>query len=268
MSGDEGERPRVAAVSIKLPPFWPADPNIWFAQVEAQFATKGITNQKTMFDYVVASVSPDIATEIRDLILTPPAENQYARLKEELIRRTATSQQQRIQQLLSTEVIGDRKPTQFLRRLQQLAGDTIRHDSVFLRELFLQRLPTNVRIVLASTNDSIPITELAQLADKVMEVAVPVMSKVSVQSSVPPSPSEVELLQGKVIALEQEIKTLQQATRAQLPRQRSPSPQRYSTRNPVSNSPSTICWYHQNFGASAKKCRSPCSYSGNDSASH
>ena len=76
----------------------------------------------------------------------------------------------------------------------------------------------NVHIVLASTNDSIPITELAQLADKVMKVAVPVMSKVSVQSSVLPSPSEVELLQGKIIALEQEIKALQQATRAQLPR--------------------------------------------------
>ena len=159
-------------------------------------------------------------------------------------------------------------PTQFLHQLQQLAGDTIRHDSVFLRELFLQHLPSNVRIVLTSTNDSIPITELAQPADKVMEVAVPVTSKVSVQSSVPPSSSEVELLQGKVIALEQEIKTLQQATRAQLPCHRSPSPRRYSTRNPVSNPPSTICWYHQNFGASAKKCRSPCSYSGNDSASH
>ena len=95
MSGDDVQ-PRVAAVAIKLPPFWPSDPNIWFAQVEAQFATRSINNLRTMFEYIVASLSPDAATEIRDLILTPPAENQYAVFKEQLIQRTATSQQQRI----------------------------------------------------------------------------------------------------------------------------------------------------------------------------
>ena len=139
MSEDDDHPPRVAAVAVKLPPFWPSDPNIWFAQVEAQFATRGITNQRTMFEYVVASLSPDITTEIRDLILSPPAENQYINLKEKLIQRTAASQQQRIQQLLNAEELGDKKPTQFLRRLQQLAGDTVRNEGVIIRELFLQR---------------------------------------------------------------------------------------------------------------------------------
>ena len=42
MSDGEGteETARVAAVSLKLPPFWPLDPEVWFSQVEAQVANR------------------------------------------------------------------------------------------------------------------------------------------------------------------------------------------------------------------------------------
>ena len=43
-------------------------------------------------------------------------------------------------------------------------------DNSVLRELFLQRLPANVRMVLASTADQANLENLAQLADKVVEV--------------------------------------------------------------------------------------------------
>ncbi len=33
---------RVAAIQIKLPLFWPKDPALWFAQIEAQFTTHGM----------------------------------------------------------------------------------------------------------------------------------------------------------------------------------------------------------------------------------
>ena len=177
MSRDDPPAPdttgRVSAVQIKLPPFWPADPQIWFAQVEAQFTTRGITAQKTKFEYVVASLAPEFATEVRDLILQPPDTNPYDNLKEQLVTRTAASEQRRLQQLFNAEELGDRKPSQLLRRMQQLLGDKANTtDGAFMRELFLQRLPSNVRMVLASTPDTGNITQLAQLADKVMEVAV------------------------------------------------------------------------------------------------
>ena len=171
---------RVSAVQLKLPPFWPADPQIWFAQVEAQFTTRGIITQKTKFNYVVASLAPEFATELRDLILQPPETNSYDRLKKQLIKRTAASEQRRLRQLFNAEELGDRKPTQLLRRMQQLLGDKATNtDAAFMRELFLQRLPSNVRMVLASTPDTGNMEDLVQLADKVMEVAVPSVANIT-----------------------------------------------------------------------------------------
>ena len=110
----------ISAISLKLPTFWPKEIDTWFAQVEAQFATRGISVEKTKFDYLVASLPPEAATEVRDLILTPPTDEPYTQLKTTLIRRFDRSDQQKLQQLLSGLVLGDSKPSQLLRRMRQL----------------------------------------------------------------------------------------------------------------------------------------------------
>jgi len=254
----EGNPVTIAATSIKLPPFWPADPHIWFAQVEAQFATRKISVQKTMYEYVVASLTPEFATEVRDLILTIPEDHPYDQLKASLIKRTAASEQRRLQQLFHSEELGDRKPSQLLRRLQQLLGDSQVHISPpFLRELFLQRLPGNVRMVLASTSDHLPLEELAQLADRIMDVSPPTVAAVT------PTPlPELDHLRSEVARLQSLV---QQINMDRPSRQSSRSSN--NSRNSSPRRPPNLCWYHFRFGDSARKCRPPCSKSGNDQAS-
>ena len=169
----------VATVSLKLPTFWPADLELWFAQVDAQFRTKCITLQATKFEHVIATLAPQYAAEVRDLILKPPDADPYDRLKEELIKRTTASEQRRLQLLFNAEDLGDRTPSQLLRRMQQLLGDkATTADQSFLCQLFLQLLLPNVRMVLASTKDNEDLESLASLADKVVEVASPAVNTV------------------------------------------------------------------------------------------
>uniref|UniRef100_A0A1X7VYR0 DUF7041 domain-containing protein n=1 Tax=Amphimedon queenslandica TaxID=400682 RepID=A0A1X7VYR0_AMPQE len=106
-----GPTPVVTAMSIKIPPFWPSDPEVWLAQVDAQFVTRGITTQKFKFDYVVASLTLEFATEVQDLILKPPSTDPYNALREQLIKRTTALEQKRLQQHFSSEELGDRTPS-------------------------------------------------------------------------------------------------------------------------------------------------------------
>ena len=76
--------------------------------------------------------------EVRDLILKAPDTDPYVTLKEQLIKRTAASEQRRLQQLFNAEELGDRKPTQLLQRMQQFLGEKASTtDGSFLRQLFL-----------------------------------------------------------------------------------------------------------------------------------
>ena len=91
----------------------------------------------------IASLNPEFTTEVWDLILKPPHDNLYDTLKSQLIRCTAASEQQKLQQLINSEELGDHKPTQLLRQMQQLLGDKLGSADLqsFLRELFLHASP-------------------------------------------------------------------------------------------------------------------------------
>ena len=98
---------------------------------------------------------------ITGFALLATAGQQLNRLKTALTERVSVSKRYKLQQLLHGEELGDRKPSQLLRCLQQLHTTS---DSELLRELFLQRLPRSVQFSLLSPLTS-QLDELALIAN-------------------------------------------------------------------------------------------------------
>ena len=262
----EDPRTFVAAVAVRLPPFWPANPRIWFVQVEAQFSRRGITTSRTKYEEIVCALPTEYATEIQDLLLDPPDDEPYEKLKQQLIARIADSERQKLRQLLTAEELGDRKPSQLLRKMQLLLGEKAKMiDSSLLRELFLQRLPANVQMILASA-DSMTLDKLAEMADRIMEAAIPTISSVGATAG---GGDLRKIIREEVAAA---LKTQERSRTRYSPggnrgrRNRSRRRSSSRERSVTDVNQEGVCWYHQRFGENARKCRPPCT-AGNDRAS-
>ena len=133
-------------------------------------------------------------------------------------------------------------------------------DSAFLRELFLLKLPANVRMVLASTGDTVSLDKLAELTDKILEVAFP-SSIAAVNSSAPQLSTEVSQLREQVTHLHDMVQsfTKRNWTTGRRPKSRSVSP-----RPPPPPATATLCWYHQKYGDAARRCKPTCDFALND----
>ena len=262
---------QVSGVSVKLPPFWSDDPQLWFAQVEAQFNTRNITVESTKFWHVVGSLDHKYAHEIRDLLLSPPTHQPYTELRKTLVARLTASAQKRVRQLLHAEQLGDRKPSQFLRHLRQLKGESTIDDSI-LSELFLQRLPAGVRMVLA-TASTLSLDKQAELADNILDISssTPGPSISAVDSQLTPTPpavvAEIEALRDELAALRSDMSSTAIQHPSRRSRDRSNSRSRSASRGKSSERDGR-CYFHRRFGSAARNCRPPCTeQSGNATAS-
>lgn len=112
------------AIVLNLPVFDTINVNVWFAQLEAIFQAKHIHSQMACYVYVVEKLPPEIASDVLDLLDTVPTNNPFDTLKEAIIYRTGKSQEHRRHDLFNTLQLGENKPTQLLRRMKNLLGNT------------------------------------------------------------------------------------------------------------------------------------------------
>lgn len=244
-------------VSAKLPPFWNANPEIWFAQVEAQFIVAGITVDDTKFNHVIGNIDGKILSRVSDVVVAPPATDKYSALKAAILAAFADSQQKKSSKLLAEVELGDRKPSELLNEMRKLADNKVTDD--FLRTLWSRCLPSNVSAIL-STSDA-DLTGLAKMADKIMEVA-DFSNRISAVSSIDTSSSTLE---GRIHNIE---KTL-----AKLSEQIKSISLKINTNHSRSRSRATVlkastetkaepgkCWYHKKFADKANRCIAPCTF--------
>ncbi|XP_023211929.1 uncharacterized protein K02A2.6-like [Centruroides sculpturatus] len=158
--------PVVGHVAVKPPPFWTESPALWFAQLKSQFVLANITHDETKYSHVVASLSECMATEVEDILAAPPNTDKYKTIKRALIDRLSQSEAQRLEKLIRTEELGDRTPSQILRRLRTLAGHTVTED--LLRSIWLSRLPTDIQKILTVSEGTLE--SLAKIADRLSEM--------------------------------------------------------------------------------------------------
>jgi hypothetical protein len=195
---DSSQGGHIHRVTVRLPPFWPDRPRLWFAQAEAQFNLASVPSETTKFNYVVSQLEYRHAAEVEDIIILPPANEPYTTLKAELVRRLSSSRDQSVRQLLTQEEIGDRKPFQFLRHLKSLAPDV--PDDI-LRSTWSSRLPPHIQTILAGQAEG-NLDAASQLADQIAEVA-----PLPTTAAIAQAPDTVGLLQ-KVEDLSRQVAAL------------------------------------------------------------
>lgn len=100
---------QVNRVTIKPSPFWKAEPQLWFVQLEAQFQISGITADLTKYNYVISAIETNILAQVTDIIIQPPNDNKYETIKNRLISVYSDSHDKKLKKLLSQLELGDKK---------------------------------------------------------------------------------------------------------------------------------------------------------------
>ncbi|XP_029715439.2 uncharacterized protein LOC115269770 [Aedes albopictus] len=246
----------VNKVAIKIGPFWKRDPTLWFAQLEAQFTLNQVTREDTRYFHVLAAIDSEILACCSDIIRDPPANGKYSALKDRIISEYSTSEQNRMQQLLRGCELGDRKPSQLLREMRDLARDVITDEKI-IKSLWMQQLPETTQAVLKVSEATLQLAQLAEQADKLADITR--TRSISSAGTTWEDNKDIgfEELRKQISVLSDEIAAFRQERGR--PRSRSFSRFLGGTRS-GSRGNHPYCFYHRKFGANARSCRSPCQF--------
>ncbi len=261
--------------TFKAPTFTPHDPALWFTILEISFRASRITSSLKKMSHALTLLPHDVLSNLSDVVESASnSDTPYEDLKKALTTRLQSSLTARLQELLSTEQLGNEKPTDLLRRMKKLVGNTNHIDVKLLTHLFYQRLPPSIQRNMFTVKEKLPLDDLAQLADEFMDT---IPTEPTVNNITSPS-NDIQELKNLTTALIHQVSELsvsianikKNSARSVSPaHRRSRSRYNHSANSNNHNANSNgQCFYHNKFGSEAYNCQKPCTYSGNGSSSH
>lgn len=226
--------------------------------MESQFDARRITTDQKKYHHVGGSLPPTTASEVRDLLVAPPAVNTYTRLKQLLISRLTPSEPQRLKQLLHGAELGDRTTSLLLRHMQQRLGPTTtdvdsRHASGALPATAPHKRAYGPRLGCRQQ-----LSQLAELADLVRAVASASIAAVQTDMGLK-STNELQDIREEISHFANTVAAIRDGSARAQHQRTAAQPQQLRQR---------ICWYNRKHGNAARKCIPPCDYTGNDRTRH
>ena len=112
----------VESIALKLPTFWVSNPLAWFAQAEAQFERRKISQVETKYYHVVAALDNSTANRAQqtsDITSLSPTEK-YNTIKSFLTSAYGLTDGERATALLNMRGLGDSKPSELMDNMLSL----------------------------------------------------------------------------------------------------------------------------------------------------
>ena len=151
----------------KLPDFWPNNPTLWFSRAEFNFEVTGIVDQRQKFMYIANALPYDSLTLVLDLVMSPPAVDPYASIKDRLLISHKMTSVQIAEKVLDMPSLGDRRPSQLLAAMLEFCPEG-ESDTSFFRASFFRRLPKEIRVLMADEVNG-NLKEMAIRADELFQ---------------------------------------------------------------------------------------------------
>lgn len=258
-TGSNPENLFTVSVGARIAEFWVDQPRAWFVHAESTINQQK-TSDEAKYNIVLSKLGKDTITQITSLIMSPPATNKYETLKSKLIEIYEESENRQIQKLISEMELGEQKPSQLLRKMQDLARNKVPDKT--LRVLWQGHLPATVRTVLAVVKDD-DFKNLSEIADQTWESQKSgTVNEVAAAQPSTSSSSEMAMVVAEIARLSVQIADMQRS-RSQFRGRSRGSRGRWRSRSRSSATPSSpnwLCKFHYRFREKSTRCEAPCNW--------